>query len=141
MLKLLVPVNGSRHALDAVRHAVFLCQDRCASGIVLLNVQSPLEGGRASAYHSIDTLRQLEEQSGEAALHQARAILDDAGAPYVAQIRIGRVAETIVQTAAANQCDMIVMGTAARSPLGSLMAARLSNRLVRLSHIPVTLVR
>ncbi|MFW6167798.1 MAG: universal stress protein, partial [Ralstonia sp.] len=24
MLKLLVPVNGSKHALDAVRHAAFL---------------------------------------------------------------------------------------------------------------------
>jgi len=79
MLKLLVPVNGSRHALDAVRHAAFLCQDRCASDIVLLNVQAPLEGGRASAYHSLEALRQLEEQDGEAALRQARAILDDAG--------------------------------------------------------------
>ncbi|CAJ0865691.1 hypothetical protein R20233_01253 [Ralstonia sp. LMG 32965] len=141
MLKLLVPVNGSRHALDAVRHAAFLCQDRCASDIVLLNVQTPIEGGRASAYHSLQTLRELEEQSGEEALRRARAILDDAGAHYVAQVRIGRVAETIAQTAAANQCDMIVMGSAARSPLGSLMAARLSNRLMRLSRIPVTLVR
>ena len=141
MLKLLVPVNGSHHALDAVRHAAFLCQDRCASDIVLLNVQTPLEGGRASAYHSLETLRQLEEQDGEQALRQARAILDDAGMHYVAQVRVGRVAETIVQTAAANQCDMIVMGTAARSLFGSLVAARLSNRLVRLSRIPVMLVR
>uniref|UniRef100_B2UDB6 UspA domain-containing protein n=1 Tax=Ralstonia pickettii (strain 12J) TaxID=402626 RepID=B2UDB6_RALPJ len=141
MLKLLVPVNGSRHALDAVRHAAFLCQDRCASDIVLLNVQAPLEGGRASAYHSLEALRQLEEQDGEAALRQARAILDDAGARYVAQIRVGRVAETIAQSAAANQCDMIVMGSAARTPLGSLIRARLSNRLMRLSRIPVMLVR
>ncbi|WP_439889524.1 universal stress protein [Ralstonia sp. 25C] len=141
MLKLLVPVNGSRHALDAVRHAAFLCQDRCASDIVLLNVQSPIEGSRASAYHSLEALRQLEEQDGEVALRQARAILDDAGARYVAQVRVGRIAETIVQTAAANQCDMIVMGSAARTLLGSLMRARLSNQLVRLSRIPVTLVR
>ncbi|CAJ0729307.1 universal stress protein [Ralstonia mannitolilytica] len=141
MLKLLVPVNGSRHALDAVRHAAFLCQDRCASDIVLLNVQAPPEGGRASAYHSLEALRQLEEQDGEAALRQARAILDDAGARYVAQIRVGRVAETIAQSAAANQCDMIVMGSAARTPLGSLIRARLSNRLMRLSRIPVMLVR
>jgi hypothetical protein len=42
MLKLLVPVNGSKHALDAVRHAAFLYRDRCASNIVLLNVQEPI---------------------------------------------------------------------------------------------------
>ncbi|WP_164252379.1 universal stress protein, partial [Stenotrophomonas maltophilia] len=81
---------------------------------VLLNVQTPIEGGRASAYHSLQALREIEEQSGEEALRRARAILDDAGAHYVAQVRIGRVAETIAQTAAANQCDMIVMGSAAR---------------------------
>ncbi|WP_280818543.1 universal stress protein [Ralstonia sp. GP73] len=59
----------------------------------------------------------------------------------MAQISVGREAETIVQTAAANQCDMIVMGSAARTPLGSLMAARLSNQLMRLSRTPVTLIR
>ncbi|MHA6847768.1 universal stress protein [Ralstonia syzygii] len=91
MLKRLVPVNGSRHALDALR--------------------------------------------------QARRILDDAGAHYVAQIKVGPVAETIAQTAAASACDMIVMGTAGRTPLGSLMAGRLSNRLIRMSRVPVTLVK
>ncbi|MDC6177466.1 universal stress protein [Ralstonia solanacearum] len=141
MLKLLVPVNGSRHALDAVRHAAFLYRDRCASGIVLLNVQEPIEGGRASAYHRLETLRQLEEQSGEDALRLARRILDDAGAHYVAQIKVGPVAETIAQTAAANACDMIVMGTAGRTRLGSLMAGGLSNRLIRMSRVPVTLVK
>ncbi|WP_421021775.1 hypothetical protein [Klebsiella pneumoniae] len=33
------------------------------------------------------------------------------------------------------------MGSAARTPLGSLIRARLSNRLMRLSRIPVILVR
>jgi hypothetical protein len=33
------------------------------------------------------------------------------------------------------------MGSAARTPLGSLMAARLSNQLMRLSRTPVTLIR
>ena len=141
MLKLLVPVNGSRHALDAVRHAAFLYRDRCASDIVLLNVQEPIEGGRASAYHPLEMLRRLEEQSGEEALRPARSILDDAGANYTAQVKIGRVAETIAQMAAANQCDMIVMGPAGRTAVGSLMSSRLSDRLIRLSSIPVTLVR
>ena len=141
MLKLLVPVNGSRHALDAVRHAAFLYRDRCASNIVLLNVQEPIEGGRASAYHRLETLRKLEEQSGEEALRQARSILDDAGASYVAEVKVGPVAQTIAQAAAANECDMIVMGTAARTALGSLMSSRLSNHLIRISRVPVTLVK
>ncbi|MDF3837069.1 universal stress protein [Cupriavidus basilensis] len=141
MLRVLVPVNGSAHALDAVRHAAFMFRDHCVSEVLLLNVQPPLEFGRASAYHSLAALRKLEESSGEAALRPARRILDDAGARYVAQIKVGDIAETIAQTAAANQCDAIVMGTAARTAVGELLAGRLAHRLIRLSHVPVTLVR
>ncbi|AOY95610.1 universal stress protein [Cupriavidus sp. USMAA2-4] len=141
MLKVLVPVNGSKHALDAVRHAAFMYRDKCVSDIVLLNVQEPLEAGRAAAFHRLDALRRLEARDGEAALQEARRILEDAGTPYVAQVKVGDIARTIADTAAANDCDAIVMGTAARSPMGALFAGHLSNRLLRLSRVPVTLVR
>ncbi|MGE8363529.1 MULTISPECIES: universal stress protein [Cupriavidus] len=141
MLRVLVPVNGSAHALDAVRHAASMFRDRCVSEVVLLNVQPPLESGRASAFHSLSALRRLEEASGEAALRDARSILDDAGARYVAQIKVGNVAQTIAQVAAANDCDAIVMGTAGRTAVGALLAGRLTNKLIRMSRVPVTLVR
>ncbi len=140
MLRVLVPVNGSQHALDAVRHAAFLYRDHCVSEVVLLNVQEPLEFGRAGAFHSVETLHKLEAAEGEAALREARRILDDAGASYKAQIRFGNVAEMIAQAAAANDCDAIVMGSAARSPIGGLFSGRLSKRLLKMSRVPVTLV-
>jgi nucleotide-binding universal stress UspA family protein len=62
-------------------------------------------------------------------------------ASYVAEVKVGPVAQTIAQAAAANECDMIVMGTAARTALGSLMSSRLSNHLIRISRVPVTLVK
>ncbi|SPC12333.1 Putative Universal stress protein (Usp) (fragment) [Cupriavidus oxalaticus] len=74
-------------------------------------------------------------------MRKARGILDDAGAHYVTQIEVGPVARTIAQCAAANQCDAIVMGTAGRSLIGTLVAGRLSNRLIRMSAVPVTLVK
>jgi len=142
MLKLLVPVNGSAHALDAVRHAASMYRDHCVSDVLLLNVQPPLEFGRAVAFHSVDALRKLELAGGEAALREAQRILEGAGARYMAQVKVGEdVAGTIAETAAANGCDAIVMGTAARSPLLSFLAGRLSNRLIRKSSVPVTLVK
>ncbi|QRQ85918.1 universal stress protein [Cupriavidus oxalaticus] len=141
MLRLLVPVNGSEHALDAVRYAAHLFLDRCVSDIVLLNVQGPIEHGRAIAFHSVSALREIGRKQAEAALRKARGILDDAGAHYVTQIEVGPVARTIAQCAAANQCDAIVMGTAGRSLIGTLVAGRLSNRLIRMSAVPVTLVK
>ena len=140
MLKVLVPVNGSSHALAAVRHAAFMFRDRCVSNVVLLNVQPCLELGRACAFYSRDELRRLEGQHGEAALREARRILDDAGASYVAQVKVGEVAQTIAQAAVANDCDAIVMGTAARTLIGSLLANNLADKVIRIAHLPVTLV-
>ncbi|RWA53625.1 universal stress protein [Cupriavidus sp. UYMSc13B] len=141
MLRLLVPVNGSEHALDAVRHAAHMFLDHCVSDIVLLNVQEPLELGRAAAFHSVSALKDLSKKQGEAALKAARGILDDAGAKYVAEIKVGAVAKTIAACAATNRCDGIVMGTAGRSLVGALVAGRLSNKLIRISSVPVTLVK
>ena len=115
-------------------------RDKCVSDIVLLNVQEPLEAGRAAAFHRLDALRRLEARDGEAALQEARRIRKTP-APLCRPVKVGDIARTIADTAAANDCDAIVMGTAARSPMGALFAGHLSNRLLRLSRVPVTLVR
>lgn len=60
MLKLLVPVGQSQRSLQAVRHAAFLYHERCASEVVLVNVQPPLESTRLEAFHSLAKLRQIE---------------------------------------------------------------------------------
>ena len=141
MLKLLVPVDGSKHSLGAVLHAAHMSLDHCVSGIVLLNVQEPLEHGRAAAFHSLSALRDIEHKHGEAALQNARRILDDADANYVAQIEVGPVAKTIAQTAAAEHCDTIVMGTAAHSLAGAWVAGRLARQVARITSVPVTFVK
>jgi nucleotide-binding universal stress UspA family protein len=141
MLRLLVAVDGSRHALDAVRHAARLCVDRCASDVLLLNVQESLEHGRAAAYHSCAALHDIEQKQGEAALEGARSILDQAGVDYQARIEVGPVARTIAQAAAEHRSDAIVMGTAARPRIVSLVAGGLANKVARTTSVPITLVR
>ena len=140
MLKVLVPVDESEQALRAVRHVASMFKGHRVSQVVLLNVQAPLEQGRACAYRSRETLRRLEEERGEAALRAARSILDDAGASYVAQVRAGEVVPAISQAVAANHCNAIVLGTAGRTALGALMTTRLAHQLVRTSHVPVAVV-
>jgi PTS system nitrogen regulatory IIA component len=140
MLKILVPVDESEQALRAVRHVASMFKGHRVSQVVLLNVQPPLEQGRACAYRSRDALRKLEEERGEAALRPARSILDDAGASYVAQVRSGEVVPAISQAVAANRCNAIVLGTTGRTPVGAVMTTRLANQLVRTSHVPVAVV-
>jgi nucleotide-binding universal stress UspA family protein len=143
MIKLLVPVSDSNRSLQAVRHAAFLYHERCASGIVLVNVQPPLEATRLEAFHPLSRLRALEDRYARAALERAKRILDDAGVPYSVEVRVGSLASTIAHCAEQNGCDEIVVA----APRGDLFHAlarlvhpSMLQRLVRLSRVPVTAV-
>lgn len=140
MLKVLVPVDDSEKALNAVRHAASMFKGHRVSQVVLLNVQAPPDGGHACAYHSWDELRRLEEKDGEAILLPARQILESAGVNYVTQVRLGEVMTTISEAVAANDCNAIVVGTAGRTAIGELISTRLASKLVRKCHVPVIVV-
>jgi nucleotide-binding universal stress UspA family protein len=143
MLKLLVPVSRSARSLQAVRHAAFLYNERCASEIVLVNVQPSLESTRLEAFYSLSKLRTLEGSDGEAALSRAKRILDDAGVKYSVEIRVGPLVPTIASCAEQYGCDEIVVAAPRRDLFHT--AARIINRsvmdrLVSVSRIPVTAV-
>ncbi|UIF87610.1 universal stress protein [Cupriavidus sp. UYPR2.512] len=140
MIKLLVVVDGSDSSLWAVRHAAFLYRERSVSQIVLLNVQAPIENGRAAGYHSLAKLREREREDGEAALASAAEILEDSGVKYVAQIGIGSPANTILNAAQACQCDGIVLGLSAWSRVLALIGAGTPAKTMRRSPVPVTLI-
>lgn len=140
MIKLLVAVDGSNSSLWAVRHAAFLYSEGSVSKIVLLNVQAPIEHGRACAYHSLAKLREQERKQGEAALARASEILDDSGVDYAAQIGVGSTANTILNAAQVCQCDGIVLGLSAWSRVLALVGAGTPAKIMRRSRVPVTLV-
>ena len=142
MIKILVPVDGSKCALDAVRHVAFLFREAGGcSEVVLLNVQAPLERGRASAFHSLVSLRECERRDGESALAQACDILEDSGVRYSAIIGLGHTAKTIVSAATATQCDSIVMGVSLWSQIKAYFGAGLPAKIIRKASVPVTIVK
>jgi nucleotide-binding universal stress UspA family protein len=144
MLKLLVPVGHSTRSLQAVRHATFLYRERCASEIVLVNVQPPLESTRLEAFHPLARLRQIEHDWSEGDLAQAIRILQDAGVKYSVVTKVGPIAGTIASCAAETGCDEIVVAAPRRDPLHalrSMFGRSILDRLVRISNVPVTAVR
>jgi nucleotide-binding universal stress UspA family protein len=144
MLKLLVPVSRSPRSLQAVRHAAFLYRERCASEVVLINVQPPLESTRLEAFHPLAKLRTLENRSAQAALERAKRILDDAGVKYSTSVRVGALVPTIADCAEESGCDEIVVVAPRRDLWHSLTQFfhnSVLDRLVRISRVPVTAVR
>ncbi len=144
MLKLLVPVSRSLRSLQAVRHAVFLYHERCASEVVLVNVQPPLEATRLEAFHPLAKLRQIEHDFSEGDLAKAISILKDAHVKYSVAMKVGPVADTIAACATENGCDEIVVVAPRRDPLHALIHffhQSVLDRLVRVSTVPVTAVQ
>ncbi|HEF4735020.1 universal stress protein [Burkholderia multivorans] len=144
MLKLLVPVGDAPRSLQAVRHAAFLYRERCASEVVLVNVQPPLEATRLEAFHPLSRLRSIEEKFANDDLASARRILQEAGVRYSVVRKVGPVAASIAAAAAETGCDEIVVVAPKRDPFHAVMSMfgrSVMDRLMRISNVPITAVR
>ncbi|MDO8279033.1 MAG: universal stress protein, partial [Burkholderiaceae bacterium] len=120
------------HTIQAFRHGDVLM-------IHLLNVQPPF-----SAYvaHHVDReLRaDFHRERADAALAEARQLLDDIGVPYRVHSEVGDKARCIVDAARRLRCDRIVIGTARKSALVRAVGNSLTSRLLESSSVPVEVI-
>lgn len=139
-MKLLLTSDGSPAALAAVRYVVKTAPEWRSLAIELLNVQPPLSG-TASALAGGGAVKDHHKAEGEAALREAKALLDAAGLKYAAHVAVGEVAETIAAYARDAGVDQIVMGTRGNGPLGSLILGSTTTRVIELAAQPVTVAK
>lgn len=140
MQRILIPVDGSEYALRAVQYASALVKAGTSAQLHLLNVQEHLDG-RVQAYLSLEKIKAIEAAAADQILQSARQILDDAGIPYIASVRIGPIAKSIVDYVQDEKCDSIIMGTHGRGALGNLILGSVMNKVIHLVHVPVMLIK
>ncbi len=141
MYTMLVAVDGSEHAQDAVRHAIDMARRLSAARVLLVNVQPPAMSGEVSVLMSAEEVMEQHTERGQAALAGAKALLDAAQVAYDAEIAIGTPAETIVECAAKRGCDLIVVGASSHGRVHSLMLGSVAAKVVRIAELPVTVVK
>jgi nucleotide-binding universal stress UspA family protein len=136
--RLLVPVDDSEMAAGALRYALETFDD---AEITVLHV-----GGGASPMMGAATNLALADDVQEAAETQAAVVLDRAreiAAEYDAvvdtEVKIGRPARVIVETAA--DYDTVVIGSHSGSLSDRLFIGNVAEKVVRGSPVPVTVVR
>lgn len=136
-MKILLAVDGSAHALGAVKcvidHADWY---RAKPEIELVNVHLPLPQipGLGTTVGRAQIQRYYQEE-GEQALAEAKKLLERAGLPFEARMLVGDPAETIVKHAKKAGCDIIAIGTPSRW-IGSC-----ANKVMNISDVPVLLVK
>ena len=141
MLKLLVPTDGSENALRAVRYVAELASHGVPIEAALLNVQRPVMSGEVGAVAPIEIAEDARAAAAGSAVGKARVVLDAAKVPVVVHEAIGNAAEEIARAAEALGCHGIVMGHRGIGTLASLVMGSVSEHVVRLDRVPVTLVK
>lgn len=141
MLKLLVPTDGSDNAMRAVHYVASLAQRGLPLEVALLNVQRPVMSGEVGQVAPIEITEDRRALAAGAAIAKARSLLDAAKLPVTVHEAIGHAGEEIARAAAELGCDGIVMGHRGLGMLRSLVMGSVSEQVVRLAQVPVTLVK
>jgi nucleotide-binding universal stress UspA family protein len=141
-MKILCPVDGSENSLRALRYVLTLREElRSPPEIHLLNVQAPVMSGTVKLFINDEQLRQYYHDEAALALRPARELLETAGIAYRHHILVGDVAATIVRFAREQACAQIVMGTRGLGAVSSAIVGSVTNKLLQLGEVPVTIVR
>ncbi len=123
-MKILLPVDGSTHAVRATRHVIAMLNGCSKPQIFLINVQAPIDAPEIRSHMPASEIEAMQESRGGDALAAARELLEKAGIAFTPSVLIGPIAETIAQFAVDQGCDQIVMGTRGLGAVGSLLSAR-----------------
>ena len=139
MLKILVPVDGSRNALHAVRHVIAEYRRHPGFEVHLLNVQAPFSR-HVSRFVARGDRDAHHKAQAEAVLVPVREMLESASVPFAQHVRVGRRAETIADEAKRLRCDHIVLATARKNSLTRMVESSVTNRVLDLTSVPVEVV-
>lgn len=139
MTTLLLPCDGTANALLAVQHAANAYAQGHVSMIHLLNVQPPFSA-YVARHVRLELCASFHRERANAALAEARQLLDDRGVNYRVHMEVGDKASCIADLARRLRCDRIVIGTARKSAFVRAIGNSLTSRLLDNSPVPVEVV-
>jgi Universal stress protein UspA and related nucleotide-binding proteins len=132
----LVAVDGSTYSQQALPTAIEVAR-KFNSDILVVHV-SEHDRGRAVAY-SLESPADATRLVGDAV-----KLIRDAGitaSGHLSDVAAGHVAKAIVETANANNIDLIVMGSRGLSDVQGLLLGSVTHKVIQMANIPVLVDR
>ncbi len=142
--RILVPLDGSRLAEQALPEAITLAKANRSEIWLLQSVEFPEYWGEEYAgMHALPSMISTEEQEAAAReyLLQRAEGLTAEGIPAQIVVTTGHAASAISDVVADNDIDLIVMCTHGRSGLSRWVFGSVAEKVVRLAQCPVLLIR
>jgi nucleotide-binding universal stress UspA family protein len=140
-MKILIPVDGSEHALEAVRHALHLISEGLRATVVLATVQEPTFVYEMVLAPDAEVLERVTGAVGARALTGAQALLETAGVPFVSEIGTGEPCATLIEIVERRGCQAIVIGARGLGAVRGVLFGSVSSAVLHASTVPVTVVK
>ena len=139
MMKILIPVGGTRNDRFAVQNVIKRFMNNTAMEVHLVNVQRPFSA-HVAFFTSAKSRRDYHREQAELALAPVKEMLDKFSIPYVVHMEVGDRAKAITATARRLHCDEIVMATARKNSLTRLVESSVTEKVIELTSVPVEVI-
>jgi len=141
-MKILLPVDGSKSALNAVKYVAKLAKNsRSPVTVTLVNIHDDVGLAHVKQFVSKNVVDDYLREISEKELKPAQKVLDAAAVKHNMVIRRGHISEEIIALANKDKVDMIVMGVKGRSGLLDLLIGSVAQRVSSSAKQPVLLVK
>jgi nucleotide-binding universal stress UspA family protein len=141
MLNILIPVDGSPHALLAVNHAIRLVRSGLRAHFVLANVQETATLYEMVVAHDPQVLERVNAQAGHDLMRPAVLLLEAAGQKVEQVVSTGDPANTLIDLVETHGCQAVIMAAGSAGGLRAALLGSVTQHLVDHSPVPVTVVR
>ncbi len=138
--RILVPLDGSQMAEQALPHAVAQARHSQAE-LILLRVVEPFAHARGMSLTNLEEIRQQAHTWAHEYLDQIVAEIQQQGVSVQSVTIDGHPYTAIAEFAETKQVDLIVMSTRGQSGLSRWLMGSVADRVVRGANVPVLLVR
>ncbi len=136
--RILIAYDGSEHSQRAAKLAGDLARTQSQAEIWLVCVMDPIPTHIGQPY--IQEIITAQTQDGEEFLKKAREFIGE-NVTIHDNLLFGQPAESILNLAAANDCDLITMGTRGLSALQGLLLGSQVHKVISHSKCPVLAVK
>jgi len=133
---ILIPYNGSEESRNGATHGIELAAALGSTVHGLYVIDLPGAPRALSLRDDEEELRKEYREYGEDVLGELREMAAEAGVDFEMDMRSGSISEEVVDYAADEGMDAIVMGTGYRGKVGSLIGGK-ADRVVRTATVPV----
>lgn len=133
--QILFPTDGSRGASDVLDYVIDIATERDAT-VHVLNVADP-----ALVFQPQRDIIDALEREGEAFVRDVADRIQQRGVETITEVQTGEPYRTIVDYAASQDIDLVVMPTHGRQGLERFLLGSTTERVLRRSDVPVLTIR